>query len=270
MSDHSAISWTNATWNPITGCSHVSAGCEHCYAETLSLRMGWSKRPWTAPNAKENVVLHPERLSQPSTWRKPRRVFVNSMSDWAHEHVPYSFVSKMFDVMYANPQHTYQLLTKRPERALKLVSRFLAQELCDSWDRVSVGYWEEGAKVSLPPHIWIGVSIEQDRWCSRADVLRCIHAPVRFLSLEPLLEPLPSLNLDGIGWVITGGESGQGFRPADPDWFRAIRDQCLAAGVPYFHKQGSGRYPGMHRELDGVGWEQYPLEGGPFPQDLVC
>ena len=193
MSDTSAIEWTDATWNPVTGCSKVSPGCANCYAETLSLRFGWSAKPWTLANAAENVVLHPERLVLPTRWRQPRRVFVNSMSDLFHELVPDPYIRQVFDVMASCPQHEFQVLTKRPRRMRDLHRQ-----------------WTD--RHGILPNVWLGTSIENDRWVRRADELRQTPAAVRFISAEPLLGPLPSLDLAGIDWLIVGGESGIGHR----------------------------------------------------------
>lgn len=227
------IAWTNETWNPVTGCSRVSEGCRNCYAERLSLRYGWSKKPWTAQNATENVVVHPERLRKPCSWRRPTRVFVNSMSDLFHPEVPAMFIAEVFEVMNRLPQHTFQILTKRPERAA-------------DWP----GPWT--------PNIWMGASVEDARALDRIEHLRRCRAAVRFLSAEPLLGPFGPLDLSGIHWVIVGGESGPGFRPMEPAWARAIRDLCVEEGVAFFYKQGAGPRPGMNPLLDGVTWEQYP------------
>lgn len=206
------ISWTDETWNPTTGCSKVSDGCKNCYAERLSLKFGWSHKKWTAGAAPENVVLHPERLQKPRSFKKPSRVFVNSMSDLFHEQIPDAFIADVFAVMVDTPQHTYQVLTKRPERAA-------------TWG----GPW--------PSNIWMGTSVEDIRVLPRIDALRQCQAQTRFLSCEPLIGPLPDMNLAGIHWVIAGGESGPGFRPMDREWPQAIRDQCLEAEVAFFFKQ---------------------------------
>jgi protein gp37 len=250
VSAASAIHWTDATWNPVTGCSRVSPGCEHCYAEALSLRYGWSRLPWTAPHAAENVVLHPERLGLPLRWRQPRRVFVNSMSDLFHERVPEAFIEEVFRVMAAAGWHTFQVLTKRPARMHAVVAS-------DTFAS-AVG----GAHGWPLPNVWLGTSVEDQRRADeRVPLLARTPAAVRFLSCEPLLGPLDLAPwLDRLGWVIVGGESGPRHRPMDPDWARALRDQCAAAGVPFFFKQGAGPRPGMHRELDGRLWEQFPEE----------
>lgn len=234
--DRSAIEWTEATWNPVTGCSKVSPGCAHCYAETLSLRFRWSERPWTPANAEENVVLHPERLDQPLRWRRPRTVFVNSMSDLFHELVPLDFIQQVFEVMVEAERHVFQVLTKRHERLAEL-----ADEL--PW----------------PENVWIGVSIENRRWVERADYLRRVPAAVRFISAEPLLGPLDDLDLDGIDWLIAGGESGHRHRPVKAEWVRDLRDLCQAEDVAFFLKQWGGRTPKAGgRLLDGVEWSEMP------------
>jgi len=227
------IRWTNETWNPTTGCSRVSAGCKHCYAEQISLRFGRSKKPWTARNAADNIVLHPERLRKPYTWRTPKRVFVNSMSDLFHELIPDEFVAQVFAVMADLPQHTFQILTKRPERAA-------------AWP----GPW--------PDNIWMGTSIENRRVIHRLDEIRGCGAQTRFISAEPLLGSLTPIDLTGIHWVIVGGESGPGHRAMNHQWARDIRDTCLARGVAFFFKQDSGPRTEMRPWLDQMVWEQYP------------
>ncbi len=243
MSDKTGIQWTDATWNPVTGCSKVSPGCAHCYAETLSLRFGWSARPWLPQYAPENVVLHPERLDQPLRWRQPRRIFVNSMSDLYHDLVPDSFVHEVFDRMARADWHSYQILTKRPARMAEVVA----------------AYYRSRRQPRPLPHVWLGVSIENDRWVARADALRATPAAVRFISAEPLLGPLPSLDLTGIDWLIVGGESGVGARPMAPGWARLLRDHAARQGVAFFFKQWGGRTPKAGgRELDGRTWVEYP------------
>jgi protein gp37 len=237
------ISWTDETWNPTTGCSRVSDGCRHCYAEALSLRYGWSTKPWTHVNAAENVILHPDRLRKPYSWRTPSKVFVNSMSDLFHEQIPDDFVAQVFAVMNDLPQHTFQILTKRPERAA-------------AW----VGPWT--------PNIWMGTSVENQRETARIDVIRRAGALTRFLSCEPLLGDLGEIDLTGIHWVIAGGESGLHMR-SNPDrwmdhaWARHIRDQCVTHDVAFFFKQSSGVRAGTGTQLieaDGTAamWQHYP------------
>jgi protein gp37 len=212
LSDKSSIEWTDATWNPVTGCSKVSPGCANCYAEALSLRFGWSRLPWTPENAAANVILHPERLAHPLHWQEPRRVFVNSMSDLFHELVPDEFVYSVFDVMAQATWHSFQLLTKRPDRMAEVVA----------------SYYKRNVDREPAANVWLGTSIENYRWTGRADALRRTPAAVRFISAEPLLGPLPSLDLTSIDWLIVGGESGAGARPMRAEWARQLRDQALA------------------------------------------
>ncbi len=231
----SKIEWTDATWNPVTGCNKVSPGCKRCYAERLSKRLkatGMAKyRNGFA------VTLHPDTLEIPLRWRKPRSIFVNSMSDLFHAEVPDEFIAQVFDVMTRAHWHRYQVLTKRPERVVSLNSTL-------PW----------------PAQIWQGVSVENADYAHRIDLLRDTAAAVKFLSLEPLLGPLPDLDLTGIDWVIVGGESGPGARPMQPDWARDIRDQCIDAGVPFHFKQWGGVFKKRNgRELDGRTWDEMPL-----------
>lgn len=232
------IAWTDETWNPVTGCSRVSDGCRHCYAESLSTRFGWTTKPWTHANAAENVRERPERLRKPHTWKDPKRVFVNSMSDMYHPRVSDTFLRQIFTVMAETPQHTYQCLTKRPERAA-----------------VWPGPWTA--------NIWQGTSVEDRKALARLDALRHCGAAIKFLSVEPLLEPLGTINLTGIDWVIVGGESGRGYRPMPHAWAREIRDQCVAAGVAFFFKQSAAFRTEMGTALeeeDGSRWiwKQWP------------
>ncbi len=236
MSSYSSIEWTEATWNPVTGCTKVSPGCKHCYAERMAHRlqaMGQSKY-----RDGFNLTLHEDTLEQPLSWQKPLMVFVNSMSDLFHEEVPLSFICSAFDVMRRASQHVFQVLTKRSERLLTL-----------------------DPKISWPGNVWMGVSVENEDYLHRIDNLTEAHARVKFLSLEPLLGPLPDLDLKGIDWVIVGGESGPGARPMAKEWVTSIRDQCLAAYIPFFFKQWGGfRRREAGRELDGRTWDQLPLE----------
>jgi protein gp37 len=218
MSDRSTIEWTAATWNPVTGCSKVSPGCAHCYAETFAERFrGVHGHPYEQGF---DLRLWPERLELPLRWRRPRQVFVNSMSDLFHDGVPDAFVADVFAVMERASWHTFQVLTKRPERLVAL-----APDL--PW----------------PPNVWIGVSIENRRFVHRADLLREVSATVRFISAEPLLGPLDGLRLDGIDWLIVGGESGPRARPMHPGWARQLRDQCREASVAFFFKQWGAHVP---------------------------
>ncbi|HEU5377373.1 MAG TPA: phage Gp37/Gp68 family protein [Ktedonobacteraceae bacterium] len=234
MSDKSAIEWTDATWNPVTGCTQVSPGCDHCYALTFAERFrGVANHPYEQGF---DLKLWPERLELPLKWKKPRMIFTNSMSDLFHKDVPDEYIRKVFETMARADWHIFQVLTKRPSRLARIAS-------------------------SLPwtPNIWIGTSIELDRYCWRADQLRKVPAYVRFISAEPLLGPLTHLNLDGIHWLISGGESGFGHRPCDPDWVRDLRDRCQGAGVAFFHKQWGGRTPKAGgRLLDGEVWNEFP------------
>jgi protein gp37 len=249
------IEWTRGddgspgrVWNPVTGCSKVSAGCKHCYAEALARRFqGPAFRPWTAKHAAANVQLHPERLDRPTQWRRPRRIFVNSTSDLFHDRVPDAYLARVWQVMAATPQHQYQVLTKRPARMRD---------------------WLTSHQPNPLPHVWCGTSVEQQRWVDvRVGALAETPAAVRFLSCEPLLGPLDLrrwLATGAIHWVIVGGESGPGARPMDAAWVRDLRDQCAAAGVAFFFKQWGGLRPGGVAELDGQVWQAWPrpLEGG--------
>ncbi len=243
MADRSGIEWTESTWNPTTGCDRVSPGCDNCYALTLAKRlkaMGSEKYqedgdPRTSgPGFK--LTLHPEVLDLPRSWRQPRVVFVDSMSDLFHTDVPLEFIRQVFDVMVDTPQHTYQVLTKRSQRLKKVASQL-------DW----------------PTNVWMGVSVENGNYRFRIDHLRAVPASVRFLSLEPLLGPLPALDLAGIDWVIVGGESGPKVRPVEQGWVEEIRDQCAIARVPFFFKQWGGRTPKAGgRELDDRTWDEMP------------
>jgi protein gp37 len=236
MADGSGIEWTEATWNPVTGCSKVSPGCAHCYAERLSLRFRTTNAPWIPVNAAENVVLHPERLDQPLRWKRPRLIFVNSMSDLFHEQVPLAFIERVFDVMTEADRHVFQILTKRHERMVELTPNL-------TW----------------PTNVWMGVSIESRRWAERADALRQVPAAVRFISAEPLLGSLADLDLAGIDWLIAGGESGPGHRLVRPEWVRELRDICRVQRVPFFFKQWGGiRSKTGGRDLDGKLYSQMP------------
>lgn len=230
----SNIEWTEETWNPVTGCDSVSPGCDNCYAERLAARlqaMG-NKRYING----FRVTLHWDKIEEPLRWTRPRIVFVNSMSDLFHPEVPDDFIDGVFDTMARASQHTFQVLTKRPQRAVKHLN---------------------GSQ--LPPHIWMGTSIENDQYTFRANYLRMINAYVRFLSCEPLLGPLPSLDLNNIQWVIAGGESGPGHRPIEIDWVRNLRDLSQKAEIPFFFKQWGGNTPKAGgRTLDGITWNGFP------------
>jgi protein gp37 len=253
VSTGTAIEWTQVTWNPVTGCDTISPGCDHCYARTLAKRlkaMGNPKYQRDGHPATSGpgfaVTWHPAALKLPYLWRAPRLVFVNSMSDLFHARVPEYFIRDVFDVMASTLQHTYQILTKRPQRALRM---------------------RDGA-LPWPPNVWLGVSVENDRYLWRAGLLRHIPAAVRFVSAEPLLGPLDRLDLAGIGWVIAGGESGPGYRRPEAAWFRGLRDQCVTAGVPFFFKQWGGATPKAGgRVLDGRTWDQMPAPARPIEED---
>jgi protein gp37 len=247
MATRTAIEWTEVTWNPTTGCDRISSGCNNCYALTLAKRlkaMGASKYQNDGDLRTSGpgfaLTTHAEALRQPYNWRSPRVVFVNSMSDLFHARVPLDFVRQVFQVIADTPQHTYQVLTKRSTRLRKVADRL-------DW----------------PENLWMGVSVEDSKVLSRVDDLRQVPAAVRFLSCEPLLGPLDGLDLNGIGWVIAGGESGPGHRALDSEWVFDIRDNCVRARVPFFFKQWGGRTPKVGgRELEGELWSQMPTLAG--------
>jgi protein gp37 len=222
MATKSSIEWTEMTWNPVTGCTKVSEGCRHCYAERLAQRLQAMGNPRYARGFA--VTLHEELLDLPRRWHRGRRIFVNSMSDLFHEQVPEEFIRRVFDTMAACPQHIFQVLTKRSQRLRELAPRL-------PW----------------PKHVWMGVSVEDERVLGRIADLRQVPAAVRFLSCEPLLGPLDHLPLDGIAWVIVGGESGPGARPMLPEWVESILTQCRRAGVAFFFKQ----WGGVRKDLTG-------------------
>ncbi len=232
-SEHSAIEWTEATWNPTTGCTKVSPGCDRCYAERITHRF-----PKTFPKGFA-LTLRPDALDIPLHWKRPRLIFVNSMSDLFHKDVPDNYVQLVFDVMRRTPQHTYQVLTKRAERLSRIAPRL-------PW----------------PENIWMGVSVESPAFTWRIGNLRRVPAAVRFVSAEPLLAQLPNLNLSGIHWLIAGGESQSGCRHTELDWFRDLRDQCRRNDVKFFLKQLGGhpsKRGGDQAILDGERWTQMPL-----------
>ncbi len=235
MAQGSGIEWTEATWNPVTGCTKVSPGCKHCYAERMAERLQAMGQANYA-NGFE-LTLQPHMLELPLRWKKPQTIFVNSMSDLFHPGVPLAYVREVFDVMARAHWHRFQVLTKRAERLEDLSPRL-------SW----------------APNVWMGVSVETARYNSRIDRLRGTEARVKFLSLEPLLGPLPGLDLSGIDWVIVGGESGPGARPMDPAWATDLRDQCRRANVPFFFKQWGGtNKKRAGRALEGRVWDEMPL-----------
>ncbi|HTW41613.1 MAG TPA: phage Gp37/Gp68 family protein [Solirubrobacteraceae bacterium] len=234
MADNSAIEWTEATWNPVTGCDRVSPGCAHCYAKTFAER--WRGIPGHPYEQGFDLRLWPQRLDQPLRWARPRMIFVNSMSDLFHDDVPLEFIQAVFDVMGHASHHTFQVLTKRHERLVEL-----AGEL--TWH----------------PNVWIGVSIENRRFVHRADFLRDVEAAVRFISAEPLLGPLEGLDLAGIDWLIAGGESGPKHRSVRIEWLRDLRDRCAEEDVAFFFKQWGGHRPKSGgRLLDGRTWDEMP------------
>ncbi len=234
MAAGSSIEWTEATWNPTTGCDKISPGCKHCYAERMAKRL----HAMGQPNYRNGfrLTLHDHMLELPLTWRKPRTVFVNSMSDLFHVDVPLAFIQQVFAVMRQASWHTFQVLTKRADRLAEL-----------------------SGQLSWPANVWMGVSVESQPYVSRIDALRRSGAQMRFLSLEPLLGALPGLDLRAIDWVIVGGESGPKARPVDLKWVTDIRDQCVEARVPFFFKQWGGRNKrASGRELEGRTWDEMP------------
>lgn len=239
MSDGSAIEWTDATWNPVRGCTKVSPGCKHCYAQTFAER--WRGIPGHPYEQGFDLRLVPEKLSEPLRWKRPRRIFVNSMSDLFQDGIDLEFVRRVFETMNAADWHTYQVLTKRAER-MEQFTRSLPRELVER------------------AHIWMGVSVEDRRFgLPRIDLLRRVPAAVRFLSIEPLLEDLGSFDLSDIHWVIVGGESGPGARPMNAEWVHSIQKQCKAQRVPFFFKQWGGvQKSKAGRELDGRTWDEFP------------
>lgn len=248
MAGRTGIEWTEVTWNPVTGCDRVSPGCDNCYALTLSKRlkaMGSARYqndgdPRTSGPG-FGVTCHDDLVDLPRSWRKPRLVFVNSMSDLFHPEVPDDFIARVFDTMKACEQHTFQILTKRPQRLAAISDQL-------PW----------------PSNVWMGVSVENAAYRFRIDHLRKVPAKVRFLSVEPLIGDIGELDLAGIHWVIVGGESGARARPVQEGWVTAIRDQCVEAGVAFFFKQWGGRTPKAGgRELDGALWDEMPKE--PIP-----
>lgn len=234
----SKIEWTDQTWNPVTGCTKVSPGCKHCYAERHATRLQKNPDSQVAYRYRNGfgLTLQHDKLDEPLHWRKPRLVFVNSMSDLFHEAIPLDYIREVFSTMEQTLRHTYQILTKRAERLAELAPLL-------PW----------------PANVWVGVSVETDRYLTRIDALRTVPAAVRFLSVEPLLGAIPNMNLDGIGWVIVGGESGPKARPMAAEWVTDIRNQCQAAGIKFFFKQWGGKNKkAAGRELDGRIWDEMP------------
>jgi protein gp37 len=238
VADGSAIEWTDATWNPVTGCTKITAGCDHCYAARFAERFrGVPGHPFESGF---DLTLRPERLRQPLSWRRPRMIFVNSMSDLFHKDVPSDFVDGVFDTMEEAHWHVFQVLTKRSS----LMQRYLERRY---------------AERASPPNVWLGVSVEEAAAKSRIAHLREVPAAVRFLSIEPLIGPVGEMDLTGIHWVIVGGESGPGARPMQIDWAREVRNECERQGVAFFFKQWGGLRPKTGgRELDGREWNEMP------------
>jgi protein gp37 len=247
MANATTIEWTDATWNPVTGCTKISPGCDHCYAERFSERFrGTRGHPFETGF---DLTLRPERLDQPLRWRTPRMIFVNSMSDLFHKEIPREFIARVFDTMERSHWHTFQVLTKRSS----VMRDFLRKR-------------HEGRRG--PAHIWLGVSVEDGSKVSRIRHLQDAPAGVRFLSVEPLIGPMGELDLRGIDWVIVGGESGPGARPMHADWVREVREQCIAQDVAFFFKQWGGLRPKSGgRELDGREWNDFPT---PLPLSGVA
>ena len=249
MADHSAIEWTDATWNPVTGCTKVSAGCDNCYAERLAQRL--QKMGSRRYRNGFTVTLHPEALELPLRWKTPKRIFVNSMSDLFHGSAPAEFIDRVFDVMERATWHQFQVLTKRPGRMAAYIT-----------GTVRVNGREQATRYTgraVPPNVWIGTSVEDARVTDRIGHLRRIPAPVRFLSCEPLIGPLDGLDLRGIDWVIVGGESGPNHREIRPEWVRSIRRQCREARVAFFFKQwGGAMSKSGGRTLDGRTYDAMP------------
>ena len=239
MAAESPIEWTEATWNPVTGCDKISPGCKNCYAARLAVRLQAMGQNNYRNGFK--ITLQPQMLTLPLTWKRGRKVFVNSMSDLFHKDVPVEYIQRVFAVMNQTPQHTYQILTKRPQRLLDIDSQLL---------------WAD--------HIWMGISVESAEYRGRIDLLRHTHARVKFLSVEPLIERVGNIDLGGIDWVIVGGESGPGARPMCEAWVTEIRDQCLAAGTKFFFKQWGGvRKHRTGRLLGGRTWDDMPAAKSP-------
>jgi protein gp37 len=235
MMRHSKIEWTESTWNPVTGCTKISDGCLNCYAERMARRLEAMGQPNYINGF--SVTCHPGARELPLRWKKSQMVFVNSMSDLFHEAVPADFIEDVFSTMNRAPQHCFQVLTKRAGRLIELAPRF-------NWS----------------PNIWMGVTVEKAIYLDRIDALRTVPAAVKFLSLEPLLGPLPNMDLRNIDWVIVGGESGAGARTMKPEWVTDIRDQCLEASVAFFFKQWGGiRKKAAGRELNGKIWSEMPV-----------
>ncbi len=246
MAEKTSIQWTDSTWNPVRGCTKISAGCTYCYAEAFAERWrGIKGHPYEQGF---DLRLIPGKLEEPLRWQRSRRIFVNSMSDLYHERVPLEFIRSVFDTMQRAHWHSFQILTKRSRRLVELAPLL-------RW----------------PANVWQGVTIESAAYVNRIDDLLQVPAAVRFLSLEPLLTPIPALQLQGIDWVIVGGESGTRHRPMQAEWARDIRDQCHDAGVPFFFKQWGGHSPKRNgRLLDGRLWNGMPKPVGPLGQPATA
>ena len=237
MAQNSSIEWTEATWNPVTGCTKISPGCKFCYAERMAMRLKAMGQPRYRNGFK--VTLQDDLVELPLKWREPRMIFVNSMSDLFHPDIRVDFIQRCFETMRKASQHTFQILTKRPERVVELAS-----------------------DLPWPSNVWMGTSVESADYTWRIHELQRVPAKVRFLSVEPLLGPIPQLPVRGIAWVIVGGESGPGARPMDADWVRQIRDRCLRYNVPFFFKQWGGVQKSRSgRILDGRTWDEFPTRG---------
>lgn len=235
MAQNSKIEWTESTWNPVTGCTKISPGCKNCYAERMALRLQAAGSPNYANGFR--VTLQHHALELPLRWKQPRAIFVNSMSDLFHKDVPFDFISQIFDVMRRASHHRFQILTKRSDRLLKL-----------------------SVRLTWPQNVWMGVTVENADYAFRIDDLRETNAAIKFISFEPLLGPIPDVNLEGIDWVIVGGESGPKARPMKPQWAAEIRDQCVASNIPFFFKQWGGvNKKKAGRMLDGRLWDDMPL-----------
>lgn len=231
----SNIEWTNSTWNPVTGCTKISPGCKHCYAERMAQRLQAMGQPNYANGF--TLTLHPNMLEKPLQWKKPQLIFVNSMSDLFHEDVPLEFIQQVFSVMRQAHWHNFQVLTKRSDRVKQI-----------------------NHAIEWPTNVWMGVSVENQKYTYRIQDLQQTSARIKFLSLEPLLGPLEALNLEQIDWVIVGGESGPGARPIKREWVSSIRDQCVRGRVPFFFKQWGGQNKKKNgRILDGQTWDQLPV-----------
>ena len=247
MADRSEIEWTEATWNPTTGCDKVSPGCDNCYALVLAKRLRAMGQPKYQNDGDPRtsgpgfaLTVHADSLHTPLTWKSPRLIFVNSMSDLFHPEVPFDFIEQVFEVMASTPHHTYQVLTKRSKRLARLAP-----------------------SLTWPENVWMGVSVESQRYAFRIDDLRSVQSAVRFVSAEPLLGPLLDLDLSSIDWLIAGGESGAGCRPMEKAWVESLRSQCVGAGVAFFFKQWGGRTPKAGgRHLDGRVYDEMPVVVG--------